>query len=440
MVSLFGGAVIGGTTYVGLERICLAFNVADEAFLDSASHAVEVMSQPDDGNDGGRVWWRSVHRGGEVTWTSTNPGEFRTEPPEPPCIVRDIPDGTPQVSLRAMLKGGVKSCEVLPPFSDRESEILDTAKRLLARTNERLPVDFYESVRSASSIDNRERYQALIDDLYKSYFVRLRCTIVDFSIAILFLQLQSALGFVEQEWRDNPWGYLRSYLGHMLRSEETRAKTIEILLSICKSEFASGRKNVAEALGGTMSAMPRRLMWANHKFFMVKAIQNGLEDGSIPREQMHPDPIVAEEAVACSYTGIQVGADFCIKHPDAFALDLFARCGPNLSELRRTTASQTSEIEPTFTRLFGQILAAQAMTCSADQAQIGEGIAELNRLAEQSINGSEEFEWSWLERALLNANRRIGNTEAVDALAKRIAVKLLLRKRLAGQPSQDDLG
>jgi hypothetical protein len=180
-----------------------------------------------------------------------------------------------------------------------------------------------------------------------------------------------------------------------------------------------------------MSAMPRRLMWANHKFFMVKAMLNALEDASVPREQIHPNPIVAEEAIACSYTGIQIGAGFCIKHPDALVLDLLARCGPDLPELRRRMSTQTSEIEPTFTRLFGQILAAQAMTCSADHAGITEGIAELSRLHEQATSGGEEFEWSWLDRALLNANRRIGNIEVVNALANRIAVKLLMRKGLA---------
>jgi hypothetical protein len=113
MVSLFAGNVIAGTAYPGLERVCVAFNTADEAVQNRASHTVEVMSQAHDPDDPRRVWWRSVDPNGAISWISINPGEFRTSPPDPPCIVRDIPDGMPTVSLRDMLEGAVASCEAV---------------------------------------------------------------------------------------------------------------------------------------------------------------------------------------------------------------------------------------------------------------------------------------------------------------------------------------
>jgi hypothetical protein len=428
MVSLFAGNVIGGTSYVGLERVCVAFNMADEALQDRASHNIEIMSQAHDPDDPRRVWWRSVDADGRESWTSINPGEFRTTLPEPPCEVRDLPAGMPTVSLRDMLEGAIASCEAVPPFTDRERKTLEAAKRLLARRYERVPTEMYQFVRSASNITEQAQYQAFIDDLYENYFVGFQCTIVDFSLAVIFVQLQCALSaHIEQDWRDDPAGYLRAYLRQMLADERTRAKTIETLLSISKSEFDAGRETIIKALDGTMGDMPRRLMMAYHRFFMVKAMLNSLEDGSVPRNKIQPDPIVSEEAIACTATGIHLGADFCVEHPDVYPLRLLTSCGAELPALRRKIRAQTSEVEPTFTRLFGQIIAAQALGHSEDPVKIAACIAELNHLNEEAVHRGDDFEWSWLDHALLNAHRRNGDTNAVRQFADRIARKLVVR-------------
>jgi hypothetical protein len=94
----------------------------------------------------------------------------------------------------------------------------------------------YHYIRSAPPIETQAQYQAFIDHLYQNYFVGFRCTTIDFALTIIFVQLQYALNaHVEQDWRESPWGYLRSYLGHMLGDESTRPKTIETVTSISSS-------------------------------------------------------------------------------------------------------------------------------------------------------------------------------------------------------------
>jgi hypothetical protein len=431
-IGLYGGNIIGGAYYPGLERVCVAFNLADETLERRATHAVEIMTREHDPNETVRVWWRIADSDGKPSWISINPGEFRTDPPEQPCVIKDMPQGLPEISLRDLLAGAVGSCSALPPFTEHESEVLAAAKRLLERTDEHVPISFYETVRSASHMQDAGEYQLLINRLYQTYLAEFQCTVVDFSLVILLFQLQRALNVtIQEDWRDNPAGYLRTFLEHMLQNEQTRASTIETLIPICKMEFESGRRNIAHALDGKMSAMPRQLAMSFHRFLMVKSMLNSLEK-FVPRERLPVNPVVAEEALVCTRTGIHVGADFSMEHPDSVALDLQARSGPRLGAIRRQIQRQTSEIEPTFTRFFGRILAAQALAHSVDQADVQDAILELQQLAKEASSKGDEFEWSWLDHVLMNAYRRVGDMEAVQRFALRISAKLAVRGALAG--------
>jgi hypothetical protein len=213
--------------------------------------------------------------------------------------------------------------------------------------------------------------------------------------------------------------------------QDKENSNFQVFQRTARSEFERGRKNVAEALDGTMADLPRRLMDAHHRFFTVTAMLKSLDEASVPRAAINLDPIVAEEAIACTSTGIQLGADFCVEHPDAYPLRLFASYGAEMPEVKRRVRAKSSEIEPTFTKLFGQILAAQAVTHSNVPEKAATGIAELKRLNEEAAHKGEEFEMSWLDHALMNAYRRTGDAEVARQFAERISRKLVVRTVLS---------
>lgn len=205
---------------------------------------------------------------------------------------------------------------------------------------------------------------------------------------------------------------------------------------MANTDYEAGRAQLAMAItADTFGAMTRRLTLTYHHLLTAKTIADLLLQEGGTRPVFHFTPIIIEEALVCTLVGITDGTRFCAQHPDTEARALLRRHGPSLTALRPAARSRASEIYPSFTRFFADILAAQALTLAAAAETTLAGIAELQRLrGKLSASGGlaasfADFEAGWIDTALLKALRSTGATIPAQALAADIAGRLALRNR-----------
>jgi hypothetical protein len=422
---LYGGVVIEGAMFPALERITVGFNYTDLDLLDMGLFGAEAMDREHDPDDPRRVWWHWVN-GGIESWVSINPGECRREPPEPPDIVKEMEIVRGEVSWIEMLNAGIHYCSRVPRPSEHELHILEAAQRLAARKGREVPAALREAISDARNLPDNAALKALLGRLHDEYFLGFRCTIADFAMCILVLQTQAISAiFVDRGWED-PADAMHSLMEAALAEEPRRTTTITGLCELIRWEFDQGRRQLTAGLAGTAAFLPSRLMWAMHRFLMAHRAATMLQRAGVPRELLPVDPMVAEEAVACTYTGIASGAMSCMRSPDEEAGRLLDGRPASLSRLKIRARALASEIVPKFTRSFAEILAIEAFIQSGTYDQIRAGVGELHRLGE-GPSGVDPMESSWIDQVLLQAYKRLGDDDRAAETARRIAARLMIR-------------
>jgi hypothetical protein len=397
--------------------VLAAYNLTDEAKLDQYWYAAEVAAELPSGTDA-RVWLKGRQGAGREYWISTDPGEFRTTPPPPPCVVHELPEGSPRVRCRHILEELAAAGEAFPPIVEHEQRLLDVANQILAGTEQANGRAIRESLRAARDCP-QEKYQEVLNSLCERAIFDFESKIDEFSYSILLLQLQRVLAVdIQEDWTDRSGAVFAEFMRMMLAEPKSRDRCVSQCVLIMKAEYENGRATISEALNGqTMSSMPRKLLVAFHRFQMARALEHFLRQQGVPPAQIGMNSIVIEESQVCTMSGLTQGAHFFIYHPDLVARDLLFRGNNSLPALRRAARASASEILPMFTRFFADMLAAQALTLSDVDAQVESGTVELNRLKAQVplLNGA--FERGWINRALLKAYKAVGDEAAVQRIA-----------------------
>jgi len=428
---LFGGIVIAEAYFPGLRRICLAFNLMEESLSQQRSFDVELMSENHDPDDPRRVWWHRRRPNGHEYWISINPGEFRTDPPDPSDLVRELETGTPRQTLRSQLEKAIDSCEMLRPATEEEEQTLSRAKKLLARKGTGIPQALCDALLSAPETMDQDAYQKFVFKLYDDFFDNYGATTVDFGLLLLLFQIQRVTAKrIEEDWTKAPAGFLKAFIRSLLADAAHRERNLGLLAEICDSTYELAGDYLTKGLEGPMRGFDGRLMHAHHHFSNSHFLLQSLLDADVPVDRLPFMPILAEEGFVCTWTGIYMGPGFCTTPPEADPLRLSLNAGSSWHDARRQARKNASMIVPIVTRFMAEILAAQALTQTDRPESVTKGIAELNRLnAEAGLDFS--FERAWIEQALLPAYRRIKDEEAVKRMALRIAGRLVLRKNLS---------
>lgn len=430
MKGLLGGVILPGAHYTLMRDACTAFNIAPEELIDSGDGDIEFMSSAHNPNDPTRVWWEKTSSNGRKSWISINPGEFRTEPPDPHDLILPLPDRIPSITARIKLEQAVASCAALPPISPHEVMIFDLSKMLLVRNPEEARFKLRGLVQKALESRDQASYQEAVQHIYDAGLSQMSFNAMDFTSGIVMMHLQAIANVrVQQDWSKDPASFMRNFTRLLLDNSTTRKKIIAALYEIAEVEFDTGRQYVAEALDGAMAAVSSKLMFAWHRFLLAHIVIRALKDAGLSEAELPVNSIVSEEAVACTITGIKYRAHFAMNHPDAGALELRAASRPTLEELRRRARSYSSEIVPAYTRRFADILAAQALTFEQDAHAIRAGLAELDRL-DPLLNLDAEVELAWLDHVRLNAWIRLGETEKAKGVALRITGQIITRSAL----------
>ena len=227
---------------------------------------------------------------------------------------------------------------------------------------------------------------------------------------------------------NDPRSYLGSFLEAMFRSDEHRPALIALIIGISNLEYEHGRSAVRSAINSNdWQQNTRHLMIGGHRFTVVQLLRVFLERKMAWPAEMHMPAVLADEAFVCTRTGLMRGAIFCSNHPDDRAVELLRRVDqpPSIGALRRAARSMASEIEPAFTRKFADILAAQALSLASGSA--AEGVIELEELRNDPTIGN--FERGWLDLALLNVYKAVGDENKVRQKAVSIAAELVVRHR-----------
>lgn len=429
MDELFGGVALPDAYFPALHRICVAFNTVDERLINELAYSVEVMVEEYSPDDRQRIWWHSRDQHGKDTWISINPGEFRTEPPDSPCRIREMPKGAPRQTTRNMLRAAIEALESFP-HPGHEGPYLARAKELLSRSPQGAQPELYTAIQSIPASAEPQEIQSHSDKLYQDFFFSFRNTISDFTDCITLMHIQYAINMhIEQNWSSNPSKYLSSYIKLICTEDSYRERFLQKIIDLAHKRFHSGRKLIGKGLDGSMEDLSENLMMACHNFLSANTILNLITKFGISPQRIQLNPNVVEEAFVCTWTGIHVGARFCMKHPNTYPLKYHANNGPILKDLQRAARRDASEIQPIFTRSFAKILAAQALTSSDHKPDIENGLSELERLNKNQSH-AHNFEQSWIDHALLNAYRRVGDENNAKRMAIQIAAKLTLRLAL----------
>jgi hypothetical protein len=203
------------------------------------------------------------------------------------------------------------------------------------------------------------------------------------------------------------------------------------LADVAKLERDAARSLIDQGLAGTMSALSKQLTLAAHSFLtadiLVRALlRNGLHESALPFQRN-----LADEGFACTQTGLQMGAEFCMAHPDVHGLNLRSSAERHEGTVEDMIERQTGPIEPIFTQTFGEILRAQLKVQSPDQSEMETGVRDLLRLQQDCSSGDNfSVENCWIDHSLLGGYRRLGDEKRAEAIAHKIAGQLVMRKAL----------
>lgn len=433
MTSLFDGEVVADAVFPALERICIAFNISGPRFMDRQQHLIETMQRHHDPSVPDRIWWHYLE-GRSEAWISINPGEFRRRPPAPPCIIREVPGGMPEVGAHEMLRAAIATCRQIRPLGSHEHRLLAAAGDLLAKEIWGVPPALYEDIQACRGLSDQAQYQARFQSLYADHFDTLKCTIDDFSICILILQFQVRLNlWIDDDWQADPAAALQSLFAHVLDGDH-REPAVAAMRERAKRDYDLGRTRVKDALAGAEAALPRRLMYALHCFAMAHKVIEALIHAGVDGKDLPVQPVLAEEALACTWAGLHSGAHFCLDAPDSLPQQLYDECGNSLSALRARSRESSSEIWPVFARRFADLLAAHGLTRSPLRADIVQGLEEFQRLR-TTFTDLAALERGWLDHASLRALKAIGDAHGAEVVATRIAGKLVSRISSCDSPT-----
>jgi hypothetical protein len=419
---VFDGEFMPAASFLALDRQSIAFGLFPEAAGDAADYMIELMALEHDPAEPTRVWWHQTEVGRE-SWVSLTPGEYRTSPPEQPCIIKDVIPGIPQRLSRELLANALEGAARLPIQSAREAAILARARRLLEpRENDAAAERLRAELATARGVRSHSEYQELFERLCADYLEELVIPLSDISIALVVLQLQAASNcWIQQPWYERPRDFLAGYVDLLLR-EPARAG---VVFELCEREFDAGRARVRQALAGSMQAMSHRLMFACHHYFGAFALLKAASEFGKTSSSLNPT--VVEEAVACTNAGLKIGAGFFFGGSEDEALYRLRDGDISPAALRRKSNDSASEVWPIFTRYFSDIVSAQALTLSADSADISAGIQKLEELSIAAPASDDAFEEHWIELSLLRAHGALGNEAEKQRYAFRIAARMVLR-------------
>ncbi|WP_166300741.1 hypothetical protein [Bradyrhizobium sp. 2S1] len=414
---LFDGVHLEWSFYPALERFCVVFSMMKEQRLEQTRFKVGVMSEAHDPGSKERIWWHSK-TGGSEEWVSINPGEFRTTPPELPCTIREMPEGFRDLSMRSILSRIVERASTVPPMSRFERIALNRAKSILAGDSQQACLELCRRIR-AERLTSREQYQAFCDRLFDEYLFGMRCTVIDFTMAMMLFRLPPTLNnSIGEDWATDPGAYLRLYLEAMVKDPAAFPKLVEV----AHGERSRALETVDKALESTMREMPRQFLHAAHQFLTAHCIVDMMVKGGVPEDRLPFRANLADEGFACTFAGIQSGAELFLSHPNTLALLLpRERDGRIGREARSFIERQSSSIQPNFTSTFGKILLAKAKLQSADQSEFESGLSTLLTLEEELSLLEYELEREWIDYSLLEAYQRVGNEEEAAKKAARIA-------------------
>lgn len=430
MAQLFRGIALPQAERIGLERGLAAFSLLQEASLDEHWFRIEALAGLPHARDGARVWGRGARPDGHW-WVSIDPGEYRiTEPPQP-CVVHDLKEsGIPSWTCRVLLENVLENYGLVKTPDRDELAMIEVCRRRLSAScaaSGKLSDELVRGLREAFATSDAEALGRLLEYINIDYVGGFNASVDYLSPVVAIAQLQGRVGVaVQQDWFEEPLGLLAGLIDGLARSEEHRAKAMQAMSKYCNSEYDDARRYVLAAINSSeLAGMSRKLILAYHRYFLVFLIEHGFRRSGNPLSDLDFSPVMAEEAIACTLSGIVHGANF-VKDAFEHEADRMNRAGPlPLDQLRRLARQLSSEVSPVVTRVFADILAAQALSRSEDPSRIREGVEALRRAAQTTAPDS--FERGWINLSLMQAHKALGESDAAESAALEIATQLMLR-------------
>jgi hypothetical protein len=231
----------------------------------------------------------------------------------------------------------------------------------------------------------------------------------DFTYIMVIIAVQRWLGVrANWDWSADPKTSLEKLIAMLLaHSDVSRMKLVAFSTELANQHYASGRRRLAEALGSeTMREMSRPLLLAFHHFLAAEGLQKISLMPGITTPACSFAPVVVDGAKACTGSAIIWSMKFFGRGPRERPLGLAVEHGSSLRELQRASRSLSSEIDPSFTKLFAQVLCAQALTYATERSVIKLGLDSLVALRQGLSGGGcdlrSEFEAGWIDAALLD--------------------------------------
>ena len=173
-----------------------------------------------------------------LAWISVNPGEYRSEPPDPPCEVREFPDQTPSIRSRELLLSVIAACERAGPLSQRETRLIEAGREAYADGLAGRPVApaVADGLRAAPAIASEGELakfsRRACDDLLLDY----RIGVKDFTYIMVIIAVQRWLGVrANWDWSADPKTSLEKLIAMLLaHSDVSRMKLVAFSTRTCQ--------------------------------------------------------------------------------------------------------------------------------------------------------------------------------------------------------------
>jgi hypothetical protein len=444
--AIFGDVLISGTADYAITALRAALKVMDPVLVERYWRQTRGISgQPV--INGKRVWTRFRYPDGNDSFISLYPGEHRTTRPSgPEDLILEFEEGPEADSVRDRLTRALDSLADRCPKSEIEelrklvpeySSPLGHSVELIKRFDE---ADALLRDDSADSSD----FQKIVQDLLGEGLRDRAFPLLDFSAAITLLQLQAMLGrWIDRTTGDfqdeengsiyvSPISSLLGYVQGLATLPEVR-DIAGTLSEIGNSNYKWAEASLKRALNAqTLHMHCKELELAYYQATVALLIARSTGQAGIACSLQYGE-IQAEEDQVSALHGLTHPLKFLFDDPDSLSRYFLDSLSTGTKDFELIGAYSSPQF-PLFTKAFVRVLLATARTMDSGET-FDRGLRDLEGLESQFNDGlssiEARFEIGWLDRALLQAYKKKGDTEKVQQYAYKIAAALVVEREFA---------
>jgi hypothetical protein len=368
---------------------------------------------------------------GEACYISLDPGEYRRDRPD---THNDIIVTAPAIqhasSWRELIAATADEADADEFFATETlTSLIAQARDLLKVTQLGRPAfapmthKINTLIADADSIHiDPEVFQSLYQDAVPTF----QFPVMGFATAELLLRAQLGIGF---RFDSGVTGISAGALSRWLMTQEASFVDgfVDFLAEMGRITFSGGKTSVREALAqSTVYAFQRRLLHAVYCYSV--AMYAGKVAQDLKRtSRLRYEPLVAEESLVCTITGLSCGAKLALDGYEAIVDEIRLEIQANRVEAAYRVAHQySSEIFPILPETVLEVFVARALVENRG-ARLHEGVQKLETLwQEQQLDHNDDYERSLVETGLLDAYKAVGDESKARRMATRIAGRMLV--------------